>query len=53
MENYSRDVAAFLAWTADPRLEDRKSMGWIVMLYLVITALLLFIGKKRIWASAH
>ena len=53
VENYSRDVAAFLAWTADPRLEDRKSMGWIVMLYLVITALLLFIGKKRIWASAH
>lgn len=53
VENYARDVTAFLAWTADPTLEQRKSMGWIVMLYLLITAILLFIGKKRIWASAH
>jgi ubiquinol-cytochrome c reductase cytochrome c1 subunit len=53
VENYARDVTAFLAWTADPTLEQRKSMGWIVMLYLLITAILLFIGKKRIWANAH
>lgn len=53
VDNYSRDVSAYLAWAADPNLEQRKSMGWIVMLYLAITALLLFIGKKRIWASAH
>ena len=53
VENYAKDVAAFLAWAADPTLESRKSTGWIVMLYLAITALLLFVGKKRIWASAH
>ena len=53
VENYSRDVATFLAWTADPSLESRKSMGWIVMLYLAITTLLLYVGKKRVWAAAH
>ena len=27
VDNYARDVAAFLAWTADPRLEERKRLG--------------------------
>ena len=53
VENYARDVSAFLAWAGDPSLEARKSMGWIVMLYLAITALLLFIAKRRVWANAH
>jgi cytochrome c1 len=50
VENYSRDVAAFLSWTADPRLEERKRIGWMVILYLIITAGLLYIGKKRLWS---
>ena len=53
VEQYSRDVTAFLAWAADPSLEQRKSMGWIVLLYLAITSILLFFAKKRIWADAH
>jgi ubiquinol-cytochrome c reductase cytochrome c1 subunit len=51
--NYSKDVTAFLSWAADPTLESRKSMGWIVMLYLLITSILLYIGKKRYWRDAH
>ena len=51
--NYAADMAAFLAWTADPTLEERKKMGWQVLLYLLITSVLLFIAKKRIWAGAH
>jgi ubiquinol-cytochrome c reductase cytochrome c1 subunit len=51
--NYAADVAAFLAWTADPTLEERKRLGWQVMLYLLITSILLFVAKKRIWADAH
>ncbi len=51
VENYARDVAAFLSWTADPRLEERKRIGWMVMLYLVITAGLLYVGKRRIWSK--
>ncbi|MCL4764700.1 MAG: cytochrome c1 [Hyphomicrobiaceae bacterium] len=50
VENYARDVAAFLSWTADPRLEERKRIGWMVILYLVITAGLLYAGKKRLWS---
>ena len=51
--NYAADVSAFLSWTADPTLEERKRMGWQVLLYLLITSVLLFIAKKRIWANAH
>jgi cytochrome c1 len=53
VENYARDVSAFLAWASDPSLESRKFIGWITLLYLVITALLLYIAKTRIWADAH
>ncbi len=53
VDNYARDVTAFLAWTADPRLEERKRIGILVMIYLLITAVLLYFAKRRIWAKAH
>lgn len=53
VEQYAKDVTAFLAWTADPRLEERKGMGWIVMLYLLVTAVLLYFAKRRLWSSVH
>jgi cytochrome c1 len=53
VEQYSKDVAAFLSWAADPRLEDRKSMGWVVMLYLLVTSVLLYFAKKRLWSKLH
>ncbi|MBN9353576.1 MAG: cytochrome c1 [Hyphomicrobium denitrificans] len=51
VENYAHDVAAFLSWTADPHFDQRKQIGWQVILYLIITTILLYIGKKRIWAA--
>jgi ubiquinol-cytochrome c reductase cytochrome c1 subunit len=53
VDNYARDVTAFLAWAADPKLEERKRLGWMVMLYLVITAVLLGLAKRRIWREVH
>lgn len=51
IENYSRDVTAFLAWTADPAHDQRKRIGWQVVLYLLVTTALLYLGKKKIWAK--
>jgi ubiquinol-cytochrome c reductase cytochrome c1 subunit len=51
VENYARDVTAFLAWAADPKLEERKRMGLMVMLYLLITSLLLYLAKRYVWAD--
>jgi cytochrome c1 len=53
VDNYARDVTAFLAWAADPKLEERKRLGLLVMGYLLITAILLYFAKRRVWSKAH
>ena len=53
VDNYVRDVVSFLAWAADPTLEDRKRMGLLVLGYIIITAVLLGLAKRRIWREAH
>ena len=53
VDNYARDITAFLSWTADPRLEERKWIGLMVMGYLLITAILMFFAYKRTWKAVH
>ncbi len=50
LEQNAKDVTAFLSWTADPSLNTRKQIGWQVMIYLIITTILLYLGKKSIWS---
>ncbi|SFV27434.1 cytochrome c1 [Hyphomicrobium facile] len=51
VDHYSHDVVAFLSWAADPSLDQRKRIGWQVILYLIVTTGLLYLGKKRIWKN--
>lgn len=51
VEQNSRDLTAFLAWASDPTLNQRKSIGWQVMLYLLVTTVLLYFAKKRVWSK--
>ena len=51
LDQYSKDVSAFLMWAAEPKLEQRKAMGLRVMIFLIVFATLLFFIKKRIWAD--
>lgn len=51
LESNSRDVSAFLSWAADPSLNSRKGVGWLVMLYLVVTTGLLYAGKRLLWSK--
>ena len=53
VDNYARDVTAFLAWAANPELEERKRLGLLVLGYLLITATLLYFAKRRIWSKVH
>ncbi|MDX2309223.1 MAG: cytochrome c1 [Hyphomicrobium sp.] len=50
LDQHAKDISAFLAWASDPHLNVRKAIGWQVMLYLLITTVLLFLAKKRIWS---
>ena len=49
-DQYAKDVTAFLMWTAEPKLDQRKRIGAQVLLYLAITSLLLWLAKRRLWA---
>ena len=49
VEQYSKDVSAFLMWAAEPHLEARKRIGLQVMIFLIVLAGLLYYTKKKIW----
>jgi ubiquinol-cytochrome c reductase cytochrome c1 subunit len=51
VEQYSKDISAFLMWAAEPHLVERKSMGFKVMIFLLLFAGLLYLTKKKVWAT--
>jgi len=53
LEQAARDVSQFLAWASEPKLEERKKMGWKVLIFLVILTGLLYGVKRRVWADVH
>lgn len=53
LDNYSRDVAAFLTWASEPNLNQRKRIGLRVLIFLIVFAGLLYAVKRKIWQSAH
>jgi ubiquinol-cytochrome c reductase cytochrome c1 subunit len=50
VDQYAKDVAAFLMWTAEPRMTDRKELGFRVMIFLIVFAVLMYLTKRRVWA---
>jgi ubiquinol-cytochrome c reductase cytochrome b/c1 subunit len=49
VEQYAKDVAAFLMWAAEPHLEARKRIGMQVFIFLLVLAGLLYFTKKKVW----
>lgn len=52
-DDLARDVSAFLAWAADPKMEQRKQTGFMVMIYLAVLSVLLYLVKQRVWRDQH
>jgi cytochrome c1 len=53
LEQYSKDVAAFLVWAAEPHLVQRKRIGFQVMFFLIVLAGLMYFTKKKVWSAVH
>ena len=53
LEQEAHDVVAFLTWAAEPNLEARKHMGVKVIAFLLITTVLCYAVKRKIWARIH
>jgi ubiquinol-cytochrome c reductase cytochrome c1 subunit len=51
VDNYAKDVSAFLMWAAEPKLENRKRTGLAVVGYLLIATLLAYGAYRNIWAG--
>lgn len=47
------DVTQFLAWLAEPKMEERKQTGIKVIIFLVILTGLLYAYKRKVWAKLH
>ena len=45
----AQDVAAFLQWASDPKLDERKQIGIEVMIFLLIFTGLLYASYRSIW----
>jgi cytochrome c1 len=51
VQQYAKDISAFLMWTAEPKLEERKRTGFRVVIFLILFAGLLYYTKKKVWAE--
>jgi cytochrome c1 len=50
---YGKDVAAFLMWVAEPKLDARKRIGFQVFIFLIVFAGLMYFTKKKVWSAVH
>ncbi|ESZ04676.1 MULTISPECIES: cytochrome c1 [unclassified Mesorhizobium] len=54
IDQYSRDVSAFLMWAAEPHMEDRKKTGFRVLVFLLLFGALMYLTKRKVWEGvAH
>jgi ubiquinol-cytochrome c reductase cytochrome c1 subunit len=53
VEQYSRDVSAFLMWLAEPHLNSHKAAGFRVLTFLLLFAVLMWFVKQRLWRRVH
>ncbi len=51
LHHMSEDVSAFLMWTAEPKMMDRKATGFKAVIFLIVLASLLYLTNKRLWAG--
>lgn len=51
VEQYASDVSAFMMWMAEPHLDQRKRIGFQVMIFLIVLSGLLYFTKKKIWRN--
>ena len=53
VDQMARDVSQFLAWAAEPHLENRNQMGLKVMIFLLAFAGVMCAVKRKVWKDVH
>ena len=54
VDQYAKDVAAFIAWASDPKQVQRKQAGLGVLIFLFLFAGVTYMSYRRLWKGiAH
>lgn len=53
IQQMAKDVTTFLAWAAEPEMEERKRLGYKVLLFLVVLTGVLYAAMRRVWSRVH
>lgn len=48
-EQMAQDVATFLYWAAEPKMEERKKMGLKVIIFMTLLTIMLYFVNKSVW----
>ncbi|MFT4716462.1 MAG: ubiquinol-cytochrome c reductase cytochrome c1 subunit [Paracoccaceae bacterium] len=51
VRHMSQDVAAFLMWTAEPKMMARKRTGFLAVSFMILLTSLLYLTNKKLWAG--
>ncbi len=51
VDQMAQDVSAFLMWSAEPKMESRKSTGIAVVFFLLIATVLAWMSYQNIWST--
>jgi ubiquinol-cytochrome c reductase cytochrome c1 subunit len=51
VDQMAKDVSAFLTWTAEPKLENRRAAGLGTLFFLLIATVLAYMAYQNIWAD--
>ncbi len=51
VDQYAKDVSAFLMWAAEPHMEERKAKGFKVIVFLLLLAGMLYYTKRKVWSQ--
>jgi ubiquinol-cytochrome c reductase cytochrome c1 subunit len=49
VDQMAKDISAFLAWTAEPRLENRHRAGLASLIFLLFATVLAYMAYQNIW----
>jgi ubiquinol-cytochrome c reductase cytochrome c1 subunit len=51
LEAEARDVVQFLAWASEPHLEQRKAMGFKILLFMLVFCAIMWKAKTEVWSD--
>lgn len=51
VDQMAKDIAAFLVWTAEPKLGRRHASGVAVVIFLLVASVLAYFAYRNIWAT--